>query len=135
MADQDDLLLLHHFRAHLSGDQARRARSCEALADDPGRAAGRVLGWALGRSASVITQGGRRALKPADSMVPSAEEKHFLRMVRALADRDDETARSAALWLVPKGWTGSLLDRAMPLASFYTGSPAAASRERCAARA
>lgn len=119
MADQDDLLLLHHLRAHASGECCRMNASKEALTEEPGRAAGRVASWSIDRTLAVIQRSGRRGFGMSDSLVPTPQEKRLLDVVRSLADYDRESAAEAALWLVPKREVPSLLDRLAPLTLFY----------------
>jgi len=119
MADQDDLLLLHHLRAHASGCRLRMKHSHEALAEDPGRAAARITSWALGRSVAQIQRHARRGWRFGQNLAPNAQEARFLEMVRALSVGDHVAAEQAALWLVPSRDVDVLLDRAAPLAGFY----------------
>ncbi|MEM9840324.1 MAG: hypothetical protein AAF830_14365 [Pseudomonadota bacterium] len=124
MVTQDDLLLLNHLRAHACGgkcfDQSR-----QALSQEPGRAAGRVLSWSLGRVAAHVKRFGRKGWRCGKGMVPTGQETRVLGMVRALAAFDQPAAEAAALWLVPRGEVATLLERAMPLTAFYTADDAA----------
>ncbi|NNU15499.1 hypothetical protein HK107_04085 [Parvularcula sp. ZS-1/3] len=133
MIEQDDLLLLSHLRTHAVGNDEMRARSCDALAEDPGRAAGRVLGWALQRTLEHLRRHGRRGWRMDQGVVPSPQETRLLSMIRAIADRREDEARQAALWLVPEREVQTLLDRAAPLLGFY--APAIPERRRAAATA
>ncbi|MFC3301753.1 hypothetical protein [Parvularcula lutaonensis] len=119
MTDQDDLLFLSHLRAHGCDCALRRERSKEALAAEPGRAAGRVAGWALGRTLDHLQRFGRRGWSVSDSIVPTAQEHRLIQVIRALAAYDYEGAKQAALWLVPEREVAALLDRAAPLTVFY----------------
>ncbi|MCQ8186151.1 hypothetical protein [Parvularcula maris] len=119
MMDQDDLLLLWHLRDHAASNDGAGDRSSEKLAQNPGRAAGQVMNWALSRTAAHLTRFARRGWRFEMGMVPSAQEKRLLETVRALAEGDDAAAREAATWLVPKGEVSALLGRAAPLVSFY----------------
>jgi hypothetical protein len=133
MADQDDLLLLHHLRAQAGDCCRQREASRVALADDPGRAAGRVLAWSIGRTVTQVQRFGRRSFEPGSSLTPNPTEARMLRIVRALSQGDREAAGREAEWLVGQGFVADLLDRMAPLTAFY-GTQAAAPR-RLAAQA
>ncbi|MEO1041390.1 MAG: hypothetical protein AAFX52_03790 [Pseudomonadota bacterium] len=132
MLNQDDLLLLHHFRATVSRREIDRRASKDALAQEPGRAAGRVACWSLERSADFLRRFGRRPLNNEVSLAPSALEVRLVDVVRALKGHDRAKASRAALWLVPERHVAGLLDRLAPLVVFY---PAEELAERRAAHA
>lgn len=118
MAEQDDLLLLHHLRSHACGGDCL-ARSRQSLSEDPGRAAGRVMSWALTRVAAHVERFGRRGWRCGDGFMPTPQESRVLAMVRALGCGDRKRAAQAAEWLVPGAEVSTLLERAAPLTSFY----------------
>lgn len=132
MLNQDDLLFLHHFRAITSGNADDRRASKDALAQEPGRAAGRVACWSLERSAEFLRRFGRRPLNTTMHLVPSASETRLVDVIRALKGHDRAKASCAALWLVPERHVAGLLDRLAPLVVFY---PAEDVAERRAAQA
>ncbi len=119
MLNQDDLLFLHHFRAFVSNDAAEREASQDALAFEPGRAAGKVAGWSLERTTDYLRRFGRRPLSQEGQMVPSTFETRVIEVVRALKAHDRVRAGRAALWLVPERHVTTLLDRIAPLIVFY----------------
>ncbi|MEM1380399.1 MAG: hypothetical protein AAGH41_07235 [Pseudomonadota bacterium] len=119
---QDDLLLLHHLRAHACGGTCLEA-SKKSLSQDPGRAAGRVLSWSLGRVASHLAKFGRRSWRCGDGLVPTPQEARTLVMIRSLAQYNRQAAENAALWLVSRKEVTTLLERAAPLTAFYSASP------------
>lgn len=121
MIDQDDLLLLKHLRAHAIGNDEQRATSKDALALEPGRAAGRVAAWALERTVSHLQRFARRGWSLRRDLVPGAQEVRLAAMIRAIAERRLDDAREAALWLVPGQHAAALIDRASPLTMFYAG--------------
>lgn len=129
MPDQDDLLLIHHLRAHQEGGDAREL-SREALANEPGRAAGRVMSWSLDRVTACLDRHARRVDCCQRSLVPSTAERRLTQVVRALARRDRMGAEETALWLVPKREVQGFLDRLAPLVEFYAA--AAPGRRRAA---
>jgi hypothetical protein len=120
--DQDDLLLLWHIRAHSAANDGAAAASAAKLAENPGRAAGQVLSWALSRTSAHLTRFARRGWRFEGSLVPSAQEKRLLETIRMISVGDQAGATEAATWLVPKGEVPALLSRAYPLASFYAGT-------------
>ncbi|MEO1657303.1 MAG: hypothetical protein AAFR65_06240 [Pseudomonadota bacterium] len=129
MLNQDDLLFLHHFRAVTSGDAFNREATKDALALEPGRAAGRVACWSLERSAEFLRRFGRRPLDRKNRMVPSSLEQRLVEVVRALKTHDRSRASQAALWLVPERHVAGLLDRLAPLIVFYPSEVVAAERQ------
>ena len=132
MLNQDDLLLLHHLRAQASRVPERVYCSKEALAQEPGRAAGQVATWALTRTVAHLQRHARRGWSLEQSLVPSAQECRLIQMIRSIHAYDYDAARDAAQWLVVSDQVDQLVDRASPLISFY-GAPAA--ERRTAARA
>ncbi|MEM9286050.1 MAG: hypothetical protein AAGA39_09215 [Pseudomonadota bacterium] len=129
MLTQDDLLFLHHFRALTSSHEAERQASKDALAFEPGRAAGRVASWSLERSGEFLRRFGRRPLVLSARIVPSALETRLVEVVRALKAHDRSRAAQAALWLVPERHVAGLLDRLAPLIIFYPSDVVAAERQ------
>lgn len=128
MLNQDDLLLLHHLRAQASGDEALVCRSKQALAEEPGRAAGQVAAWALGRTVAHLRRFARRGWRLEGGVMPSAQEARLLTMIRAIHAYDYNAARQAAEWIVRSEEVDALVDRASPLIAFYGAAPAAAER-------
>jgi hypothetical protein len=131
MMDQDDLLLLWHLRSHAASNDEAGERSAAKLAQNPGRAAGQVLNWALSRTAAHLCRFGRRGWRFEAGIVPSGQERRLLETIRALAEGDPQGAEEAATWLVCKNEVPALLSRAAPLAAFYP-SRAAPARRRAA---
>ena len=117
---QDDLLALHHLRAAWAGGE-RRIASGAALAAHPGRAEGRVAHWSFGRAASVLGAAARRRLVIAEGIVPSADERQLLRVMRALAEGDRRGAEAASLWLVRRDATAELAQALSPAACALHG--------------
>jgi len=114
MVNQDDLLLLHHIRAHAC-QGACLERSKRSLSADPGRAAGRVLSWSLTRLVAHVERHGRLGWRCGEGLVPTAQEIRLVMMVRALAEYDRPSAEQAAMWLVPRREVSKLIERAAPL--------------------
>ena len=130
--DQDDLLVLHHLRAAWAGGETQAA-AAKTLTVCPGRAEGRVAAWALDKAAGMLAHASRRRLRIGGGLAPSADEAQLLRVARALAANDWQSAEDAGLWLVRRDAAPALAQALAPAACALYGR--AAPRRRNAARA
>ncbi|WP_031549027.1 hypothetical protein [Parvularcula oceani] len=121
---QDDLWTLRHLRAAWSADETERRASAEALAQYPGRAEGRVAGWAFSRAASALARNARRPLRIGEGIVPSHDERTLLKVARAVAENDWDAADSAARWLIRRNGVADFTEALAPAACAAYGRSA-----------
>ncbi|MGB7406829.1 MAG: hypothetical protein WA906_14170 [Pacificimonas sp.] len=111
--------MLDHFRAHWTLGHDEAARSRAELAASPGRAAGRVAGWALARSVDYLKRFSRRPLAIANDGGATSSERAVLTIIEELASGNEAHARMRAQWLVPTFAVPGLISRLEPLADVY----------------
>ena len=107
---QSDLRFLSLFRAAWSGGAAFEAAEA-SLRAEPGRAAGRVAAWSLGRAAAALGQGARRPLCVGRTLAPSADERRLIAAARHLSVGQEDAASQTLAWLARAPFAGIAADR------------------------
>lgn len=114
-------------RARLSGDADAEVRAAEVLHETPGRAAGRVAAWSLGRAGDVIARYARRPVRLGEPGAPATvPERQILMILDALAADDAKLAREGARFLVRPDAVDLLIDRLTPASRAVAGLSAQA---------
>ncbi len=102
-------------RAWFSGDEDRKQAIEHELADQPGRATGRVLSWAMVRCAETLRRHARRPIRfGRDETRLTPHECSLLNIVENLHRGDDEAAMRAAQWIVTPVGADELIRRLEP---------------------
>ena len=114
-------------RARLSGDAEAEARAASSLHERPGRAAGRVAAWSLGRAAEIIARHARRPVRLGEEAAPATvQERQILMILDAIAQGDDALARDGARFLVQPNAVKRLIERLTPASRAVAGLKASA---------
>ncbi len=114
-------------RARLSGDATAETRAADALHETPGRAAGRVAAWSLGRAGDIIARYARRPVQLGSAGTPATvQERQILMVLDALVDGDIDLARDGARFLVRADAVDLLIDRLGPASRAVAGLTAKA---------
>mgnify|MGYP006280103925 CR=1 FL=1 len=122
-----DRLDLDLIRARLGGDADAYDRAVAALHERPGRAAGRVAAWSLGRAADMIARYARRPIRlGAESAPATVQERQILMILDAIAGGDDALARDGARFLVQPNAVELLIERLTPASRAVAGLKASA---------
>jgi len=102
-------------RAWFSGDENRKQEVEQDLAEQPGRATGRVLSWAMARSAETLRRHARRPIRFGQDQAPlTPHERSVLNIVENLHRGDEDAALRAAQWIVTPAGAGELIRRLEP---------------------
>ncbi|MEO0784382.1 MAG: hypothetical protein AAFY10_01700 [Pseudomonadota bacterium] len=118
---------LELLRASWRGDSDQIEAARAALEVSPGRARGRVAGWAITRAVEGLRRWSRRGFRAGETGAePTPHERSVLAVCEALREGDLDLARQYARWLVSNDGLDRFIERISPAAPILAKAARAA---------